>query len=125
MRAELTRKFEFNAAHSLPKVDDTHKCKRVHGHNYTVEIAVRGEIDEKMGWVIDFGDLKKATDPITEALDHHYLNDISGLENPTAEHIACWIWEKLKTSITCLYRVSVSETPATWCSYWGPDDIPQ
>lgn len=123
MKAELTRRFEFNAAHSLPKVDETHKCKQVHGHNYTVEIAVRGEVDPQYGWVIDFGDLKKAMVPIIETLDHSYLNEIAGLENPTAELIAGWIWDQLKPSISGLYRVSISETAATWCSYWGSDDL--
>jgi len=119
MKAEVTRTFEFNAAHSLPAVPDGHKCRQIHGHNYTIEIAVSGSVDPAYGWVIDFGEMKDAVAPIIEELDHKYLNDIPGLENPTAEYISRWIWRKLKPVIPGLVRVSVNESPATRCSYFG------
>ncbi len=119
MKAEITRLFEFNAAHSLPSVPAGHKCKQIHGHNYTIEIAVHGEVDPEFGWVIDFGELKTAMAPIIDELDHKNLNEIPGLKNPTAEYISRWIWQKLKPSIPILSRVSVNESPVTRCSYFG------
>ena len=116
---ELLRRFSFDSAHSLPNVPEDHKCHRLHGHTFQVEIKVTGPIGETTGWVMDFADLKKATQPLIEALDHRYLNEIEGLENPTSEHISIWIWDRLKPQIKELSAVTVHETCNTGCTYRG------
>ena len=94
---ELIRAFSFDAAHLLPKDPDGHKCKRLHGHTFHFKIHLKGNVDPKTGWLMDFGDIKKVVKPLIENyLDHYYLNDVEGLENPTSENIAIWIWNKLK-----------------------------
>ena len=93
---ELFKQFSFDASHALPMVPEGHKCKRLHGHTYIVEVITEGSVDPKMGWVHDLADIKKFMDPILKQLDHYHLNDIEGLENPTAENIAKWIWARLK-----------------------------
>lgn len=119
MPYELTRSFEFSAAHALPESGAEHKCRGMHGHNYTLEVAVRGEPDPRTGWVIDFGEIKRAVVPILDALDHHVLNDIPGLENATAEILARWIYERLRSRLPGLTRVTVAETPGARCTYWS------
>jgi 6-pyruvoyltetrahydropterin/6-carboxytetrahydropterin synthase len=119
MPIELTRSFEFSAAHSLPQAGEGHKCRAQHGHNFVIEVAVRGEPDPRKGWVIDFGDIKHAVEPVVGLLDHRMLNEIPGLENPTSENLVRWIWGRLKPALPNLARVSVSETPGTRCTYWG------
>lgn len=99
MRAEVTRRYSFEAGHWLPKVREGHKCKRKHGHNYVIEISVEGEVDD-VGFVIDFWDLDKIIDPIIARVDHRMLNDIEGLENPTAEHIGFWFVKQIITAPT-------------------------
>ena len=88
--------FQLEAAHRLPHVPEGHKCARLHGHSFRVEIHVSGEPDPQLGWVMDFADLKTAFQPLYDQLDHHYLNDIEGLENPTSEMLARWIWKRLE-----------------------------
>lgn len=117
---ELFKEFTFEAAHRLPNVPEGHKCARLHGHSFMVRIAVEGPVDPVMGWVIDFGDIKKAFKPIYDQLDHYYLNDIPGLENPTSEVLAEWIWEKLQPTLPLLSRVEIRETCTSGCSYLGP-----
>jgi len=109
----------FEAAHLLPKLPDGHKCKRLHGHSFTVIITVDGPIDPNVGWVIDYADITKAFKPIYEQLDHRYLNEIEGLENPTSEVLAKWIWEKLKPSLNDLESIELKETCTTGCIYKG------
>ena len=87
--------FTFEAAHSLPNVPQDHKCGRLHGHSFRVEVHVRGPVDGQAGWVMDFAEIKKAVQPLCELLDHRYLNEIEGLKNPTSENIARWIWDRL------------------------------
>ena len=111
--------FTFDAAHSLPNVPPGHKCSRVHGHTFKVEIHVSGPLDEHYGWVIDFADIQKAFAPLLEQLDHTNLNDIAGLENPTSENIALWIWEKLKPRLSLLTKVIVEENPGIGVIYRG------
>ncbi len=81
---ELVKDFRFEAAHFLPQVPEGHKCRRIHGHSFRGEVAVRGPIDPKIGWVMDFADLKRAIDPIIGEVDQYLINDIPGLANPTA-----------------------------------------
>lgn len=110
MNTAIYKDFTFEAAHKLPNVPDGHKCARLHGHSYRVRIHLEGKIDQKTGWFIDFADIKKVFKPIYEQLDHHYLNDIEGLENPTAEFIAKWIWIKLKPLLPQLSAIELMET---------------
>ncbi|HKB78480.1 MAG TPA: 6-carboxytetrahydropterin synthase QueD [Thermoanaerobaculia bacterium] len=117
---ELVKEFRFEAAHYLPNLPDGHKCRRMHGHSFRGEIAVRGPVDPVTGWLIDFGDLKRAVDPIVERLDHDLLNEIEGLENPTSELLAIWFWERLVPSLPQLHRITIEETCTTRCNYYGP-----
>ena len=116
---EIWKEFTFDAAHVLPNVPEGHKCRRLHGHTYRVRIYVSGEPDDRVGWVMDFGDIKAAFEPILDRLDHYYLNDIEGLENPTAEVLARWIWQRLELRLPMLSRIEIHETCTTGCSYAG------
>jgi 6-pyruvoyltetrahydropterin/6-carboxytetrahydropterin synthase len=116
---ELVKDFNFEAAHFLPNVPEGHKCRRTHGHSFKGEIAIRGPVDPKLGWVMDFADLKKAVDPIVTELDHYLLNDIEGLENPTSELLAIWLWRRLASQVPNLFRVTIEETCTSRCHYYG------
>jgi 6-pyruvoyltetrahydropterin/6-carboxytetrahydropterin synthase len=118
---ELRKTFQFEAAHLLPYLPKAHKCRRLHGHSFKVEIGVAGELDPKLGWVMDYADLSSAFRPIWKKLDHRYLNAIVGLENPTSENIALWIWRKLKPALPLLTEVVVAETCTARCIYRGPE----
>lgn len=113
----IYKEFTFEAAHRLPNVPEGHKCGRLHGHSFRVEIHICGEIHPHLGWIMDFGDLKAAFAPLYERLDHHYLNEIEGLENPTSENLARWIWGQLKPTLPCLCQVVVKETCTAGCTY--------
>jgi 6-pyruvoyltetrahydropterin/6-carboxytetrahydropterin synthase len=112
--------FHIEAAHRLPNVPPGHKCARLHGHSFRVEIHVAGEPEAVTGWVMDYADIKAAFQPLFEQLDHHYLNEIEGLENPTSELLARWIWQRLKSALPGLDRVVVHETCTAGASYAGP-----
>ncbi len=113
MRLEKT--FRFEAAHWLPAFPEGHKCRRMHGHSYRITVAVEGEVDETTGCVMDFGEIKAATETIRTALDHRLLNEIEGLENPTSEVLAAWCWERLKDALPLLVEVAVEETCTSRC----------
>lgn len=119
MRVQLSKSFTFEAAHALPTFPEGHKCRRLHGHSFAVEVRVEGEVDEQQGYLIDYGDIKAACAPIRASLDHYYLNEIEGLENPTAENLARWIWQRLKPRLPLLSAVRVAETCTTGCEYRG------
>ncbi len=119
-RVTLTHTFGFEAAHSLPRLPEGHKCRRLHGHSFVVDVMIEGAIDERLGWLIDFGSIKEAVNPIRERLDHHHLNDIDGLENPTSERLAIWIWQRLAPALPGLREIRVRETCNNACSYGGP-----
>lgn len=116
---EIYKDFSIEAAHLLPKVPEGHKCSRLHGHSFLVRIVVAGEPGETSGWVMDFSDIKSIFKPIYERLDHHYLNDIEGLENPTSENLAIWIWNELKADLPELSRIEIKETCTSGCVYSG------
>ncbi len=116
---DIFKEIRFEAAHLLPNLPEGHKCRRLHGHSFTIVVHVSGPVDPHLGWVIDFGDLKKAFRPLYDQLDHHYLNDIPGLENPTSENLARWIWDRLKPALPQLTEVVVRETCTSGCSYRG------
>jgi len=116
---QLFKDYTFDAAHFLPYVPEDHKCRRMHGHTYRVRLCLEGPLDPKLGWVRDFADIKKFWKPLEERLDHHLLNDIPGLENPTAEHIAIWIYRQLKPDLQELAYVELYETPRSGVKYSG------
>ena len=111
--------FQFEAAHRLPELPKSHKCRRLHGHSFTVEVVVAGECDPKLGWVMDYASISDAFKPIWQRLDHRYLNQIPGLRNPTSENLAVWIWRKLKPRLPLLTEVVVAETCTARCVYRG------
>jgi 6-pyruvoyltetrahydropterin/6-carboxytetrahydropterin synthase len=117
---EIWKEFTFEAAHLLPRVPEGHKCRRLHGHSFRVEVRVRGVPDPALGWVMDFADLKAAWAPLDHDLDHRYLNDVPGLENPTSEVLARWIWTRLLPALPGLAAVAVRETCTSGCVYRGP-----
>lgn len=116
---EIYKEFTFEAAHRLPNVPQGHKCARLHGHSFLVRIVIEGDIDPHTGWLMDFSEVKKVFAPIYDQLDHNYLNDIKGLENPTSENIAIWIWNQLKPLLSALTRVEIRETCTSGCVYKG------
>jgi len=118
---EIFREFTFEAAHRLPNVPEGHKCARLHGHSFHVELHARGRVDPVTGMVLDFAEIKGAFAPLLEQLDHHYLNEIDGLDNPTSENIARWIWERLVNTLP-LMRVAVKETCTSGVAYSGGDE---
>ena len=116
---EVFREFTFEAAHRLPCVPPGHKCARLHGHSFRVRLYVRGPLDPVLGWVMDFGEIKAAFQPLHDQLDHRYLNEVEGLENPTSEVLARWIWERMVSRLPGLSRVAVRETCTSGCVYRG------
>ncbi len=119
---EIYKEFTIEAAHRLPNVPEGHKCARLHGHSFHVALHVRGPIGAETGWVMDFADLTNAFHPVYAQLDHHYLNEIEGLENPTSENLARWIWLRLRPSLPWLAQVVVRETCTSGCIYRGEND---
>ena len=116
---DLFRVFQIEAAHFLPNVPEGHKCRRMHGHSFRIEVHVTGPVGEKTGWVMDFADLKRAFQPLFDQLDHYCLNDIEGLENPTSENLARWIWQRLQPDLPGLCKVIAQETCNAGCIYTG------
>ncbi|MDH3584234.1 MAG: 6-carboxytetrahydropterin synthase QueD [Phycisphaerae bacterium] len=119
MKVHLTKSFRFEAAHWLPTFPEDHKCRRLHGHSFHVDVVVSGEVPEQRGYLVDYGEIKQAVEPVCDRLDHRCLNDIDGLENPTAEHIARWIWDQLQAGLPLLHCIRVHETCTTACEYHG------
>ena len=113
----LRKSFHFEAAHDLPTFPEGHKCRRLHGHSFRFDVVVEGEVDPAKGYLIDYGDIKAAAQPLVQRLDHYYLNEIEGLENPTSENIARWIWQRLRPALPLLHSVIVYETCTTECEY--------
>ena len=118
---EIYKEFTFEAAHSLPNTPEGHKCRRLHGHSFVARIYVAGPVDETTGWVMDFSDITAAFKPLRDRLDHYHLNEIEGLENPTSENIARWIWKRLHPALPGLSRVTIRETCTAGCEYRGED----
>ncbi|MBY6204500.1 6-carboxytetrahydropterin synthase QueD [Halomonas denitrificans] len=116
---EIFKEFQVEAAHRLPNLPDTHKCSRLHGHSFRIAVHVSGEPGADTGWVMDFADIKRAFQPLFDRLDHHYLNEIEGLENPTSEVLARWVWHRLAPTLPGLSKVVVRETCTAGCVYAG------
>lgn len=116
---DIFRVFQVEAAHFLPNVPEDHKCRRMHGHSFRIEVHVSGQPGDDSGWVMDFADLRRAFQPLFDTLDHRCLNDIEGLENPTSEVLAQWIWQRLSPALPGLSKVVVQETCNAGCIYSG------
>ncbi len=116
---EIFNIYHIEAARRLPNLPESHPCSRVHGHSFRIEIFVSGPVDPDTGWVIDFAELNAAFSPIKTQIDHRYLNDIAGLENPTSERLAQWIWQQLKPALPGLSKIVVQETQQSGCAYTG------
>jgi 6-pyruvoyltetrahydropterin/6-carboxytetrahydropterin synthase len=116
---EIFKDFHFEAAHRLPNVPPGHKCARLHGHSFQLRVSICGQAAEPSGWVMDFGDLKEVVKPVIDQLDHYYLNEIEGLENPTSENLCRWIWQRLIGHLPQLSAVEIRETCTTGCVYRG------
>lgn len=116
---DIFQDFTFEAAHRLPNLPASHKCARLHGHSFRARITVRGPVDPHTGWVVDFADVAAAVAPVRDRLDHSYLNDIAGLENPTSEVIAIWLWNTLEPTLPGLAAVQIQETCESGCIYTG------
>ncbi len=121
MRIELVKEFTFEAAHRLPRLPRAHKCRRLHGHSFRVEVHVAGDCDQRLGWLVDYADIAKAFAPLHAKLDHYYLNQVKGLENPTSENLARWIWQRLERRLPLLSAVVVHETCTARAVYRGED----
>ena len=116
---EIFQELRLEAAHRLPRVPADHKCARLHGHSFVIEVWLEGEPGDDTGWVVDYGDVLTAIQPVHEALDHRYLNDVEGLENPTSENLARWIWARVAPALPGLSKIVVRETCDTGCVYRG------
>ena len=119
MRVRLTKDFTFEAAQTLPNAPEGHKCRRMHGHSFKVEISVEGDADPATGWYYDHAEIGAAMKPLLQQLDHSYLNEIAGLDNPTIENMAAWFWQKLRPLCPGLCEIVVHETPTARCLYRG------
>ncbi|MBX3700688.1 MAG: 6-carboxytetrahydropterin synthase QueD [Dokdonella sp.] len=116
---DISKTFRIEAAHRLPNLPPSHKCSRLHGHSFRIELHVSGPLDPQLGWVMDFADLKAAFAPLFAELDHNYLNDVAGLDNPTSENLARWVWQRLKPTLPLLAAVTVHETCTSTSTYRG------
>jgi len=116
---EIYKQFSFDAAHFLPHVPEGHKCRQLHGHTYQLTVFVKGMLSEPEGWILDYSDLKAVVAPVIDQLDHRLLNEVKGLENPTAEKLVLWLWQRLQPSLPGLSRLELKETPSSGVSYCG------
>jgi len=120
MRIRLAKSFSFEAAHFLPSFPEGHKCRRMHGHSFKVDVVVEGPLDPARGYLVDYGDIKRAVAPLHDELDHRLLNELPGLANPTSEMLAVWVWDRLHPVLPMLAEVIVHETCTSRCEYRGP-----
>jgi 6-pyruvoyltetrahydropterin/6-carboxytetrahydropterin synthase len=118
----IFKKFTLAVAHRLPNVPMEHKCRNIHGHTFMIEVQVSAPTREESGWVMDFADLAAGFKPIRDQLDHTCLNDVEGLENPTSENLAKWIWRRLKPALPILSQITVQESPDAGCIYRGEEE---
>ena len=119
---DIFKKFSIEAARSLPNLTKNHPCRNIHGHSFKVKIVVRGRVNKNTGFVMDFSEIDEAFKPLLDQLDHKYLNDVPGLENPSSENMCQWIWSRLKPKLPSLHKIIIKETESTGCSYKGGKD---
>lgn len=117
MNFELKQHFQIESARFLPHLDKTHPCAHMHGHSFKIILSFIGPLDPKLGWVMDYHEITTVMKPLLADLDHKVLNNIEGLENPTSENLAQWVYKKVKAKIPILNAVNISETPQTECIY--------
>lgn len=117
MKFELKQHFYIESAHFLDHLPKNHPCSQMHGHSFKITFRFIGEKDQKFGWVLDYNEISEKIKPVLSKLDHHVLNEIEGLENPTSENLAEWIYTRCHTVLSQLAQVTVSETRNTECSY--------
>lgn len=117
MKVELRQHFQIESARFLPNLPESHPCKRLHGHSFRITLRLQGSLDAKIGWLKDYHEIKKIVAPILAELDHRVLNEVPGLENPTSEKIAIYLFNKLNPLIEELVQIQISETMDTECSY--------
>ena len=115
----IFKSFTFDSAHFLPNVPEAHKCRRMHGHTYRLTVYLEGNLDPNLGWVVDFAELKNVVKPVIDSVDHYVLNDIEGLENPTCEKLAVWLWNRIKPGMPMLAKIELWETPTSGTIYEG------
>ena len=120
MNFELKQHFQIESSRFLPHIGKDHPCSRMHGHSFKIILTLHGPLDPKLGWVIDYNDVSKLMKPILESIDHRTLNEVPGLENPTSELLAQWIYQKAKPLFSSLVCISILETPFTECRYPVP-----
>ena len=123
MIVELTKRYHFEAAHALTGAPDGHRCRNIHGHTYEVEVTLEGPVDPATGWLMDYGEITKAVQPVIDTLDHGFLNEVEGLSQPTSENLCWWMWDRLAPSLPHLKEICVQETPTSRCRYKGPRDV--
>lgn len=119
----IFKEFTFDAAHSLPNVPEGHKCKTIHGHTYRMKVIIKGAIDPQLGWVMDFLDIKRVVKPVIDQIDHKYMNELEGLENPTCETVVKWLWNRIKPDLPLLREIELNETPTSGAVYSGGDRL--
>lgn len=117
MNFELKQQFRIESARFLPNLPAGHPCARTHGHSFLITLRLIGPLDKQIGWVRDYHEIENLMKPVLNQLDHHLLNEVPGLENPTSEILCRWIFEKAQSVMPELAQVSVSETPNTECSF--------
>lgn len=117
MNFELKQHFQIESARFLPHLPTTHPCSRMHGHSFKIILRLIGPLDPKLGWVLDYHEISQTMKPILMQLDHCTLNEVPGLENPTSELLAQWIYNKARETLPLLKTVTILETPFTECSY--------
>ena len=122
MHTNLSKTYSIEAAHRLPMVGAGHKCSRLHGHSFRITLRITGDIDPERGWIIDFAEIDEAWKPIHDAIDHRYLNEIPGLENPTSEILARWIFDRITLTRGRLVAVTIAETCDAACTVYADDD---
>ena len=123
MPFELSKTFRFESAHRLPHLPEGHKCARLHGHSFRFDVLVAGPLTPGPDWVLDYGDISAVVKPVVDELDHRYLNEIPGLENPTSEVLCVWLWQRLSPRLPALSAITVRETCTTSCTYRGGQPV--
>ena len=117
MKYELKQHFQIESARFLPHLPKDHPCSRMHGHSFKIILTLQGPLDERIGWVMDYHQISEVMQPLLKELDHRVLNEVAGLENPTSELLAKWIFERGSKEISMLRSVTIMETPFTECTY--------
>lgn len=117
MKFELKQHFQIESARFLPQLPKSHPCARLHGHSFKIILTLTGDLDPNLGWVIDYNEIQAKMKPLLEQIDHRVLNEVEGLQNPTSELLAKWIFDRAQPALPMLVKVMVAETPSTECTY--------